>query len=598
MKKNRLSRKLLLLVINFLALSYSFVASIETCAARADKLTGQLGKHTCVIQADNTVVCWGIHGNDQAMPPSGIFLQISPGGEHTCGIRADKTVTCWGLNDEGQATPPTDTFLQVDAGLWHTCGIRTDNTVACWGSNNPYWAKEDPYLTQWKNVKTLGQAEPPKGTFLQISAGGRHTCGLRTDHTVACWGSHLSDPIILAGVLGNSQSTPLSGEFTQVTAGFEHSCGLRPDQTMECWGGFGQLQSPEKTSYLQIYEMGYSNCGIKPDHTASCFGGQDLTGSETLRIPNSTCSCSYINSKGKPQSGNCACTTSSNYTFSRLLPRSGSACGIRSDNTIACWGFADRGQTFPPEGLIAKSADKSTCLVYGVHNDTDKTQLFIVNVNAGPIEVYPRSNLDENYHIEALAIAPASNRIYAASAAGNLYEVRNGAQTLFDIGTSGFENIKALAFHPDGSLWGWAQNVGLFRITLAEKGELNLPGTVIIPYDKEIKIEDITWNTADNLLYGIENLEQGNKLWVYNQDNHEASWVCGELMDSLKNPVNALEMISNEALIFTYEKNEKLAFGIIDLPTCQITTEGEINTPYYQVKGVAWPNCSYPDVVE
>src|SRR6266566_2174709 len=58
------------------------------------------------------------------------------------------------------------TVAQVSAGHSHTCALRTDNTVVCWGSDN------------------FGQATPPAGAFTQVSAGGRHTCGVKTDGTV------------------------------------------------------------------------------------------------------------------------------------------------------------------------------------------------------------------------------------------------------------------------------------------------------------------------------------------------------------------------------------------------------------------------------
>ena len=51
----------------------------------------------------------------------------------------------------------------VSAGGGHTCGIRSDGTLACWGLN------------------VDGQTTPPAGTFAQVSAGGRHTCGIRSD---------------------------------------------------------------------------------------------------------------------------------------------------------------------------------------------------------------------------------------------------------------------------------------------------------------------------------------------------------------------------------------------------------------------------------
>ena len=57
------------------------------------------------------------------------------------------------------------------AGGVHTCGLKTDATITCWGNN--YY----------------GQADAPAGTFSAVTAGGGvHTCGLKTDATIICWG--------------------------------------------------------------------------------------------------------------------------------------------------------------------------------------------------------------------------------------------------------------------------------------------------------------------------------------------------------------------------------------------------------------------------
>ena len=45
-------------------------------------------------------------------------------------------------------------FQAVDAGKNHTCGIKMDNTIECWGDN------------------THGQSNAPDGQFLSVSAGG------------------------------------------------------------------------------------------------------------------------------------------------------------------------------------------------------------------------------------------------------------------------------------------------------------------------------------------------------------------------------------------------------------------------------------------
>jgi len=78
---------------------------------------------------------------------------------------------CWGNNGSGQAEPPAGRFQQASAGGDHTCGIKTEGTVTCWGRNSD------------------GQATPPDGTFLQVSAGYAHTCGVRSEGMVQCWGS-------------------------------------------------------------------------------------------------------------------------------------------------------------------------------------------------------------------------------------------------------------------------------------------------------------------------------------------------------------------------------------------------------------------------
>ena len=48
------------------------------------------------------------------------------------------------------------------AGGFHTCGVRTDGSVECWGSNEDVGGNE------------VGQATPPSGEFASVSAGWVH----------------------------------------------------------------------------------------------------------------------------------------------------------------------------------------------------------------------------------------------------------------------------------------------------------------------------------------------------------------------------------------------------------------------------------------
>ena len=115
---------------------------------------------------------------------------------------------------------PAGSFVSVSAGVNHTCGVKSDSSAACWG-NNDYG----------------GQATPPTGSFVSVSAGDSHTCGVKSDGSVACWGRY-----------EYGQATPPAGSFDSVSAGVAHTCGVRSNGSVACWGsdGAGQATPPDR----------------------------------------------------------------------------------------------------------------------------------------------------------------------------------------------------------------------------------------------------------------------------------------------------------------------------------------------------------------
>ena len=96
-------------------------------------------------------VCATGFGCTQGVCDSTVVKLVSGGG-HSCVTMKNGAVYCWGANAFGQAgadasasAPPTfiprdrqaDTFSAHDfaAGAVHSCGLRPDNTVACWGNS-------------------------------------------------------------------------------------------------------------------------------------------------------------------------------------------------------------------------------------------------------------------------------------------------------------------------------------------------------------------------------------------------------------------------------------------------------------------------------
>ena len=205
----------------------------------------------------------------------------------------DNDLGSLGLDDCGLGTGE---FASVSAGSGHTCGVKGDGTVACWGRNSQ------------------GRATPPAGEFASVSAGSQHTCGLRRDGTVACWGWNRY-----------SQATPPAGEFASVSAGGLHTCGVRRDGTVACWGENLEGQArPPAGEFASVSAGSVHTCGLRRDGTVACWG-ENLEG------------------QARPPAGE----------FASVSAGSVHTCGLRRDGTVACWGENLEGQARPPAGEFA-----------------------------------------------------------------------------------------------------------------------------------------------------------------------------------------------------------------------------------------------------
>ena len=199
---------------------------------------------------------------------------MAPSGRHTCALSVDDSAVCWGDNWFGQTDVPDSAdapsklsiwdrirlghlssrngaFKAISAGWRHSCAIRMDGTLLCWGYNNP--GTEDPLLTD-------GQAAPPGGTFEAISAGSYSSCGLRTADAVVCWGAG-ADLVDHLGIK----------DLETISAGDNFTCGLRTDGSIDCWGSVPFGSATTGANQAVSAGSGYA-CGLKDDGTIRCNG--------------------------------------------------------------------------------------------------------------------------------------------------------------------------------------------------------------------------------------------------------------------------------------------------------------------------------------
>ena len=108
-------------------------------------------------------------------PEGGVTVSISAGLQHTCAVRSSDPYPgqawCWGDNSQGQAVFRPETFVQVSAGNFHTCGLVADGRVTCWGGG--------PAMFQ----------PAPGGLYRKVSAGSENTCAVTASRFAAVVGA-------------------------------------------------------------------------------------------------------------------------------------------------------------------------------------------------------------------------------------------------------------------------------------------------------------------------------------------------------------------------------------------------------------------------
>jgi len=293
------------------------VPATESVAEPAPAVLAVGSARSCAIRSDQTVACWDIarltrpqyrwttdplvglrlRSTISVPQPVGRFTAIAARYDTTylfqddddsvCGIRVDLSLLCWGdtvrfeEEDElGQAGNggsllggvPEGRFVDVALGHRHGCAIRVDQTLACWGAN--YLVSQRWDGSRWVRGP-MDMSDPPQGRFRSVSTKGQHTCAIRVDLALVCWGPRFESPPIphYAHLPRNAHLKDPEGLFTDVAVGDHHGCAIRADRTLACWGRSKGALDPPQGEFTAV-ASGYNfSCAIRSDQTIACWGG-------------------------------------------------------------------------------------------------------------------------------------------------------------------------------------------------------------------------------------------------------------------------------------------------------------------------------------
>lgn len=246
------------------------------------------------------------------------------------------------------AALPLSRWLVADGGALHTCGIRRDHSLWCWGRN------DFGQLGAQLNGGDFEVNKPRQvGADLdwdQLAAKASTTCAIKLDHTLWCWGENTNGQIG-NGMMGAAvvEPTQIPGQWLAASTGTHHTCAIDLEGAMQCWGAndWGELGDGTRAGHLTpapaLATTRFTAVGVGLQTTCALAVDQTFW-------------CWGLNDYGEVGIGmNVTAvvmpTQVGSMTFSKLAVGDEFVCGLRTDGKLRCWGRNDRGAVGDGSGI-------------------------------------------------------------------------------------------------------------------------------------------------------------------------------------------------------------------------------------------------------
>jgi alpha-tubulin suppressor-like RCC1 family protein len=275
--------------------------------------------YTCAIHQGGVLYCWGDNARGQLglgdltarnvptkLSGSARWTTVSCIGAYTCGLQPGGSLYCWGDNSEGataqndqpgspdlttpQPVAPNTTFRELSAGQGHACAIRQDGALFCWGRNTSgQLGLGDGTASQLRSPQRVGNDTD----WSALGVGQEHTCAIRTDGSLWCWGSNVELPLGFATAANALVKVPTRvgtmNTWRQVSTGRLDSCAVTTDDAAYCWGrgaegqlGNGAVDSKavptrigNDSNWVELAVSFFYSCGRRNDDSVWCWGRND-----------------------------------------------------------------------------------------------------------------------------------------------------------------------------------------------------------------------------------------------------------------------------------------------------------------------------------
>ena len=229
--------------------------------------------------------------------------------------------------------------LTISAGGEHSCAVKQDGTLWCWGRNT--WGEVG------NGTRGPGPAIPTQvgsaTNWSSVAAGGATSCGIRTSGQLFCWGLNNSGQVGDGShrVRTKPRRVGTDRDWRQVSVGWFTGCGVREDGSGWCWGGnaAGQLGSGvggDRTAPVRVPGDGWRSISVGGWH--ACGVKRD-----------GTLWCWGRNTFGQRGDGTVAevhqpVQVGPGKFWASVSTSWSHTCGVLTSGEVRCWGRNDDGQ--------------------------------------------------------------------------------------------------------------------------------------------------------------------------------------------------------------------------------------------------------------
>ncbi len=289
-------------------------------------------EHTCAISATKVdasipvsgkLWCWGnniyretgnasgtkiILENSNSVDSSSNWVSVAAGLNKSCAINDAGAAFCFGYNASVSfvdnsfsmtaVSGPNENWTSIHVGFGHECGVKTitesnvtKSKLHCWGQQQfAQLGTGFNYNNYIPNlISNYDTSVDSPYVWKTLAAGGLHTCAIKNDNSLWCWGRNYWGQLGLGNDIPKTtlSKVGLDTDWSSVDSYFKATCARKGNSSLWCWGqnGDGQLGNgttfdegaPLQTDdaaldWASVANGQYHTCGLKNDNSLWCWG--------------------------------------------------------------------------------------------------------------------------------------------------------------------------------------------------------------------------------------------------------------------------------------------------------------------------------------